>query len=618
MVPVYPLSIFAHGLGKTQLAVEYAHRFASSYEVVWWIAAEQAERIGAQFAALTDALGYPQPGRGQAELRRAVFAELQARGLWLLVFDNAEDPELLTGWLPGGGGHVLITSRTHRWAEVAVRVEVDVLTRVESVALLRTRMPALRAADADQVADAVGDLPLALAQAAGYMAGTGIPARDYADLLRTRAAEVLDQGRPISYPRSLAAVTRLAYDRLRGEDLAAAEVTALCAFLAPEPIPAEWFTGAAAELPVPLGERVADPLTWHLTLDRIGQQALARIGDNALQMHRLTQAILRSQQSPGQAKTTRSQAESLLAASHPGNPQDPRSWPGWSRMLPHLLALDPADTDNKDVRALACGAAWYLGWRGDPRASRDLADSLYQRWRSRHGPDDLDTLHAAYILSFALRELGNLRQSRDLIEENLSRRHRLLGEDHIDTIRSATALAERLRLLGDARAARDLDEEILARSRQALGEDHPQTLGLASNLAADLRHLGQPQAAREIEEETLPRRRRVLGEDHPDTLLSAMNLAAALRALGQAQGARDLDEDTLARYRRVLGDDHLDTLECANNLAADLRALGQAQAARDLDEDTLARYRRVLGEDHPDTLRSARNLAADLSALEDD
>ena len=225
------------GVGKTQLAVEYAHRFAGGYDLVWWVNAEAAQLIGEQLAALAAELGCAEPGAVLAEARGAVLAELRARDRWLLVFDNAAGPEDVAGVLPAGAGHVLITSRAQDWAEVAAPVEVDVLARAESAAILVDRVPGLGEADAGRVAAALGDLPLALAQAAGYMAGTGTPAAEYLELLAARAAQVLDQGRSAAYPRSLTAVTQLAFDRLRAEDPAAADLAAICAFLAPEPVP---------------------------------------------------------------------------------------------------------------------------------------------------------------------------------------------------------------------------------------------------------------------------------------------------------------------------------------------------------------------------------------------
>jgi TIR domain/NB-ARC domain len=150
------------GVGKSQLAVEYAYRFAGAYDLAWWVNAEEPGLISAQLAGLAEELGCLPHGAGLEVAQRAVLGELRQRDRWLLVFDNAESPEDLGGWLPGGPGHVLITSRAHRWAEVAVPIEIGVLARPESIALLRSRIAVLSAADAGTVAGAVGDLPLAL------------------------------------------------------------------------------------------------------------------------------------------------------------------------------------------------------------------------------------------------------------------------------------------------------------------------------------------------------------------------------------------------------------------------------------------------------------------------
>src|SRR5262249_28809247 len=159
--------------------------------------------------------GCVQPGEGVEAARAAVLAELRERGRWLLVFDNAENPADVRPWLPGGSGHVLITSRARTWRQVAAPVEVDVLARTESVAILQGRVGGVTGAAADELAGQLGDLPLAIAQAAGFMAETGMPATQYLELLETRAGQLLDQADPGSdYPRSLAAVTQLTVDRL--------------------------------------------------------------------------------------------------------------------------------------------------------------------------------------------------------------------------------------------------------------------------------------------------------------------------------------------------------------------------------------------------------------------
>ena len=191
------------GVGKTQLAAEYAHRFAGSYDLAWWVNSEQGGLIGDQFAALGVALGCVQAGAGTEVVRAVVLAELRERDRWLVVFDNAENPADVAPWLPGGG-HVLITTRASGWAEVAAPVEVGVLARAESVAILQDRVAGLAGAVADRLAAELGDLPLAVAQAAGFMAETAMAAEEYLSLLRTRSGQLLEYGAPGSYQRSLA------------------------------------------------------------------------------------------------------------------------------------------------------------------------------------------------------------------------------------------------------------------------------------------------------------------------------------------------------------------------------------------------------------------------------
>ncbi len=603
------------GVGKTSLAVEYAHRHTRDYQLVWWVNADQAPLIGEQLAALAVQAGWAVAGAPVTGAAARALARLRAGSGWLLVFDNVEDPDAVRPWLPHGTGHVIITSRRAGFTGIAATVQVDVFTRPESVAFLRDQVSTLTDADADRLAAGLGDLPLALAQAAGLLAETGMTAGEYLTELDRHAATVLGERAPAGYPAPLAGSVALAVDRLSRHDPAAVQLLRLCALLAPEPIPIAWWDRVpAGVLPEPLSALVGDRWALRHTLGRIAGLGLARIDTDTLQLHRLTQAVLRDQ-SHREGQNDRERAAQLMAANRPTvDVRDPASWPGWADLLPHLIHLDPVD-GTETLLWPAIDAVYYLLLRGEHRTARDYSQAWYARWRDTLGPDHPGTLGMARNLGPALLMAGEFEQARQLDKDTLTRCRRVLGDDDPFTLTVAIDLALDLSELGEYEQARQLHEDTLTRCRRVLGDDHPYTLIAVENHADDLYKLGEHEQARQLHEDTLTRFRRVLGDEHHDTLMSATGLARALSALGEHEQARQLHEDTLTRCRRVLGDDHPDTLISATGLADDLRAVGEHEQARQLDEDTLTRRRRVLGDDHPDTLSSANNLAIDLRAL---
>jgi tetratricopeptide (TPR) repeat protein len=594
------------GVGKTQLALEYAHLFAGDYRLAWWVDAERAELVGEQLTALGVAAGWVAADAAAGPAVAEVQQRLRGTAGWLVVLDNASDAASVRQWLPQGPGHVVITSRSAALAEVAAPLEVDVFTRPESVALLRRRLPHISEPDADRMAEALGDLALALTQAAGLMATTRMTADEYLGELATRAAALLAERPPASYPVPLAAAVGASVDRLAGMDAAGVQLLHLCAHLAPEPIRLAWFAASPPALPDPLAAVAADRLAWRGTLGRLADLGLARVTGDALELHRLAQAVLRDLCSPEQRRADRDRAEQLVAAAEPDDDgTDPASWPAWATLLPHVLALDPA-TAGPDLRSTACEALWYLLMRGDYRAALAHAQRWHHSWRAVHGPADHHTLWAASQLATAFISVGRYGRARELHEDIYGRRRRL-DADGPNTLVAANNLANVLSLLGDHQRARELHQDLLTRHRRTVGDDHPDTLTTAHNLANDLRGLGHHQQAHDLSQDTLTRHRRALGDDHPDTLRTAQGLALDLRNLGHYQRAHDLNQDTLARYRRTLGDDHPDTLSTAHNLAADLYALGQAERSRDLSRKALDGLRRMLGVTHPSTVLAARN-----------
>jgi tetratricopeptide (TPR) repeat protein len=607
------------GIGKSQLVLEYAHRHAAEYELIWWIPAEQPTSALAALAGLARQLGI-QELANQHETMAELFDELRQRDRWLLVYDNAQEPEVIAPLLPPGGvGHVLITSRFRAWGRVAEPILLEVLPRAESVALLLRRTASDDEESASALAEFLGDLPLALEEAAAYIDETQIGLEDYLRLARERTVELFSLDEPIGDEQRVATTWSVSLDRVRTQAPAAEALLALCAFLGPRDIPRDLPRQAPDRLPFPLAEAVTDPLAYNDVVRALSRFSLAAVTPTALGVHSLIQAVVRARLDVNDRRRFAEAAVGLLAASFPEHSWEVEAWPLCQRLLPHVVAAaghaEGLGVGGEETGWLLDRAAAYLRGRGQPRQARPLAERALAMTRRILGPSDPSTGERHHGLGQVLRDLGHLKRARGELKQALAIFEAALGHDHLEVATLRSALAQVLHELGDETGARDELERALGILEAALGPRHPDVSGVRTEIANLLWNQGDLKGAKTHLEQTLAAYEATYGPEHPAVATVRSSLGTVLHDHGDLLGARAEMEQALHIYRRKIGPDHPEVAIARNKLGVLLRDLRDLDAARVELEQALTIGEAAYGPDHLKVAKFSFDLGCVLELL---
>lgn len=574
------------GMGKTQTALAYAHRYRAEYQTVFWAQAENREVLFGDMTRFASILQLPARDISEQQvIVGAVTRWLEANTNWLLILDNVNDLALVREVLPRqGNGHVLLTTQTRALAGVAQDAHLNELLPEDAQLLLLRRANLLRqdaplaeASTAQQeqaraLAEELGSLPLALDQAGAYLGETGCGLAAYLELYRSQRTDLLRwRGDLASSHEAVATTWTLALKQLEQTTPAAIELLRLCAFLHPEAIPEDLFREGAEELPPALQEAARNGFRWNEVLAALRRFSLIeRQGETQmLSVHRLVQAVLRDELPADEQRARAERVARLVNRAFPEVKYE--TWARCQVLLPH---------------ALAC------------------ADHLEQ-WQ-------LAFVEAARLLSQAgryLYERCQYREALPLLKVGLAMRETLLGPDHLDVATSLNYLGEFFYRQAQYPATLPLFQRVLAIREQALGLHHPDTAYSLNNLGLLYQQQGLYSAALPLLQQALNIREQTLGPDHPDVAIGLDNLASLYNDQGQYAEALPLAARALAIREQVLGPDHPYVAGSLSNLASLYRHQGQNAEVLPLSQRALAIREQALGPDHPDVAGSLISLA---------
>ncbi|NOR48699.1 MAG: tetratricopeptide repeat protein [Methanosarcinaceae archaeon] len=612
------------GVGKTQLALEYAYRNVAEYDIVWWVRSEETATLAADYASLAKALDLPEKeATDQEVIIKAVKQWLEQNPKWLLVFDNAKDPVEVRNYIPQGGiGHVLITSRNLGWRGTATPLDVKVLERKESVDFLLKRTGYTDRKAADALAEALGDLPLALEQAGAYMEAKGRNISYYLNMFTVHKNELLDRAAPTTdYPDTVASTWDITFNEVMQISSAGADLLNLCAFLAPDYIPVGLLNSGVEYLPESLTAMASDPLAFDDAVDPLRRYSLVEITAETISVHRLVQAVTRDRLVGDEKKKWAEAALRIVDEAFPFKSNDVQTWPVCSRLLPHALAAadhsKALDVASDSTGRLLNQMGLYLKGRAQFAEAKEMFERALEIDEAAYGPDHPDVVISVNNFGGVLQDLGDMEGAKKMFERALEIGEATYGPDHPTMANIVNNLGSVQKALGDMEGAKKMFERALEIGEAAYGPDHPTVAIIVNNLGLVLKDLFGVEGAKKMFERALEIDEATYGPDHPTVAIIVNNLGLVLKDLWDMEGAKKMFERALEIDEAAYGPDHPTVANIVNNLGSVLQDHGDFEAAMKMFEHALAIGEAAYGPDHPQVAIYVNNLGYVLQALGD-
>ncbi len=557
------------GIGKTTLAAEYVHRYGNCYAGVCWLAAQTEAGLLFGLAELAERAGIVVAG---TDVSTAAGLALERNALlenWLIVYDNAPEPNAIRGFIPQSRVCVLITSRFSDWSSFAMEVPLEVLPIDEAVELLQRRANRKDELGAALLAETLGCFPLALDHAAATCRRAQIDFLDYANRYEQMLHTLPNAS---EYPQSVAVTFALAIEEAGKNCIATEALMAFVGLCAPDPIPMMLLEGAQSD------ERARTTATMALTELSLLTPVLSNEGSPTFVAHRLVQAVARARsRERGTSTEAFAKLVERLSEIYPSDGyQSPLCWPRCAELSPHILAM---------------------GDRPEAEASSNPA------W-----PDVVNRT-ASYFQGRAL-----LAEAEPLRRQALSLREKILGPDDPRTGMSINDVALVHYERDEHEIAIPLFERALRILEQKLPADHPDIATVLNNMALSLQFAGRMSDAESKYKRALEIRSSRFGRENSYTAQSLNNLGYFYSQVGRYPDALPLLEEALDVRLPIVGGE-ANSAQTLNNLAVLALRRGEPEAALPLSRSALPLYETSLGTDHPNTNRGRFNLSRILLAL---
>lgn len=612
------------GIGKTQIALEYAYRYQEHYKTILWVDAYTRDN----FLKLAAMLDLPEQHEQELEIvLSAVKRWLGTHTDWLLILDNVEDPTMIAEFLPRHNqGNVLITTRLHTLGTIADSIEVEKMGHEDAIQFLLRRSRSARNVSTEEralvetIVNALDALPLALDQAGAYMEENCCSFQDYLALYHSRRLELLQirSMLPADHPQSVVATWSLSFEQVERIDPAAADLLRLISFLDSAAIPEALIIEGAPELG-PLLEPVAtDRLLLNKSLSVLRRYSLVKRNPvtSELSIHRLVAAVQRDSMDEGQRRLW---LERALKATNRVFPEvDLITWERCRPYLAHALtcisSAERYGLSSLDVARLCNQVGVYLMVDAKYKEAEKLLQKSLEIRRAFLPSDDPDMASSQNDLGRYYLGQGDYKKARTFLDTALKIREQILGRRNVHTATTLHNIALLYYYEGKYAQAEDYCRQALE-IRQAWG-DRPEDVILSSDLLAEIYTAsGKYEQAEKLYREALSTQREVSDPQKSIPYAQTLNnFARFYHKKAEYSSAEKLYSDALAIQRAVWGSEHAESdhpvvARTLNNLARMYRAQGMYSKAEELHMRVLKIREEAFGMYHLDVAESYYCLA---------